>query len=80
MSYKKYSLKDLTKKYPDFKANILGTLRKDKFQYLKKDDKLLEGDNVYVVISSDQLNAILNLLVTKKNSKNIWIIGGGNID
>ena len=29
-------LKDLTKKFPDFKANILGAVRKEKFIYLKK--------------------------------------------
>ena len=73
-------LKDLTKKFPDFKANILGALRKDKFIYLKKNDKMLEGDNVYVVISSDQLNAILKSFGhEEKTAKNILIIGGGNI-
>ena len=39
-------LKDLTKKFPDFKANILGAVRKEKFIYLKKNDKILDGDNV----------------------------------
>ena len=58
---KNIPLKDLTKKFPDFKANILGALRKEKFVYLKKNDKILEGDNIYVVVSSDQLNAILNV-------------------
>ena len=37
----------------------MGALRKEKFIYLKKDDQMLEDDNVYVVISSDQLNPIL---------------------
>ena len=46
-------LKDLTKKFPDFKANILGALRKEKLIYLKKNDKLLDGDNVYVVVSGN---------------------------
>ena len=32
----KIFLKKLTEKFPDFKANILGALRKDKFIYLKK--------------------------------------------
>ena len=52
-------LKNLTEKFPDFKANIIGAFRKDKFVFLKKNDKMLEGDNVYLVISSDQLNQIL---------------------
>ena len=77
---KNIPLKDLTKKFPDFKANILGALRKDKFIYLKKNDKILEDDNVYVVVSSNQLNAILKAFGhEEKIAKNILIIGGGNI-
>ncbi len=73
-------LKDLTKKFPDFKANILGAVRKEKFIYLKKNDKILDGDNVYVVVSSEQLNAILKAFGhEEKIAKNILIIGGGNI-
>ena len=56
---KNIPLKKLTEKFPDFKANILGALRKEKFIYLKKDDQILEDDNVYLVVSSDQLNPIL---------------------
>ncbi len=74
------ALKDLTKKFPDFKANILGALRKEKFIYLKKNDKLLEGDNVYLVVSSEQLTQILKTFGhEEKAAKNILIIGGGNI-
>ena len=73
-------LKNLTLKYPNFRANIVGLVRKGKFQFLKKDDKLLEGDNVYVVVSSDQLNQILKAFGhEEKTSKKILIIGGGNI-
>ena len=61
----KHTTKKLTEKFPDFKANILGALRKDKF-ITKKDDQMLEDDNVYVVISSDQLDLILKLSGTKK--------------
>ena len=35
---KNIPLKKLTEKFPDFKANILGALRKEKFIYLKKDE------------------------------------------
>ena len=77
---KNIPLKKLTEKFPDFKANIVGALRKDKFIYLKKDDQMLEDDNVYVVISSDQLNPILKAFGhNEKISKNVLIIGGGNI-
>ena len=77
---KNIPLKKLTEKFPDFKANILGALRKDKFIYLKKDDQMLEDDNVYVVVSSDQLNPILKAFGhEEKIAKNVLIIGGGNI-
>ena len=79
-SIKGIPLKDLTNKFPDFKANILGCVRKEKFIYLKKNDKMLDGDNVYVVVSSSQLNAILKAFGhEEKIAKNILIIGGGNI-
>ena len=74
------SLKSLTETFPDFKANIIGALRKEKFIFLKKNDKLLEGDNVYVVVSSSQLNQILKAFGhEEKIAKKILIIGGGNI-
>ena len=77
---KNIPLKDLTKKFPDFKANILGAVRKEKFIYLKKNDKILDGDNVYIIVSSDQLTAILKAFGhEEKIAKNILIIGGGNI-
>ena len=77
---KNIPLKKLTEKFPDFKANILGALRKEKFIYLKKDDQILEDDNIYVVISSDQLNPILKAFGhEEKIAKNVLIIGGGNI-
>ena len=74
---KNIPLKKLTEKFPDFKANIVGALRKEKFIYLKKNDQMLEDDNVYVVVSSNQLNAILKAFGhEEKIAKNILIIGG----
>ena len=80
MSNNKYTAKNLTEKFPDFKSNILGAVRKDKFIFLKKNDKLIEGDNVYLVVSSDQLNPLLKAFGhEEKIAKKILIIGGGNI-
>ena len=75
IAIKNIPLKKLTEKFPDFKANIVGALRKDKFIYLKKNDQMLEDDNVYVVISSDQLNPILAFGHDEKYQKCL-IIGG----
>ena len=73
-------LKNLTEKFPNFKANILGAVRKEKFVFLKKNDKMVEGDKVYLVVSSDQLNEILKAFGhEEKTAEKILIIGGGNI-
>mgnify|MGYP006083484655 CR=1 FL=1 len=73
-------LKKLTEKFPNFKANILGAVRNEKFIFLKKNDVMQEGDNVYVVVSSDQLNQILKAFGhEEKTSTKILILGGGNI-
>jgi len=74
------SLKNLTEKFPDFKANIVGTVRNSKFIFLKKTDKLLEGDKAYVVVSADQITQILKAFGhEEKTAKKILIVGGGNI-
>ena len=74
------SLKNLTEKFPDFKANIVGTVREDKFIFLKKTDKLLEGDKAYVVVSADQITQILKAFGHEEQiAKKILIVGGGNI-
>ena len=73
-------LKKLTEKFPDFKANILGALRKDKFIFLKKNDEMKLGDNVYLVVSNEQITQILKAFGhEEKTAKKILIIGGGNI-
>ncbi len=73
-------LKNLTEKFPDFKANILGAVRKNKFVFFKKKDQLLEGDKAYVVVSTEQLNQILKAFGHEEKVANkIVIVGGGNI-
>ena len=74
------SLRNLTEKFPDFKANIVGTVREGKFIFLKKTDQLLEGDKAYVVVSADQITQILKAFGhEEKTAKKILIVGGGNI-
>ena len=74
------TLKNLTEKFPNFKANILAAVREEKFIFLKKDDKILQADKVYLVASSEQLNGILKAFGhEEKTAEKILIIGGGNI-
>ena len=73
-------LKDLTKKFPEFKAYIFGAERKENFVFLKKKDEMRVGDKVYLVVSTDQINNLLSVFGhNEKVAQKILIIGGGNI-
>ena len=73
-------LKDLTKKYPNLDANVIGIIRDDKFIIPKKDDDIRENDKIYVIINSSQTAETLEAFGhIEKVSKRILIVGGGNI-
>ena len=73
-------LKDLTKKYPDLDANVIGIIREDKFLIPKKEDDIEKNDKIYVIINSSQTSETLEAFGhTEKVSKKILIVGGGNI-
>ncbi len=74
------SLKDLTKKFPEFKAYIFGAERKESFVFFKKNDQMKVGDKVYAVVSTEQINKLLSVFGhDEKVAQKILIIGGGNI-
>ncbi len=73
-------LKDLTKKYPNLDANVIGIIRDDKFLIPKKEDDIKKNDKIYVIINSSQTIETLEAFGhTEKVSKKILIVGGGNI-
>ncbi len=73
-------LKDLTKKYPNLDANVIGIIRDDKFLIPKKEDEVRRNDKIYVIINSSQTAETLEAFGhTEKVSKKILIVGGGNI-
>ena len=77
---KKIKLNELTKKFPDLEANILGVIRNEKFLLLKKNDEMEKGDKAYVIINSSQMEKTLTAFGhNEKISSKILIIGGGNI-
>ena len=77
---KNIKLNELTKKFPELEANILGVIRQDKFILLKKNDIMKENDKAYVVINSSQMQQTLTAFGhNEKISSKILIIGGGNI-
>ena len=52
-------LNEITKKYPNLNANILGVVRDEKFVFLKKNDVMNVNDKAYVIINSMQLKETL---------------------
>ena len=77
---KNIKLNELTKKFPDLEANILGVIRKEKFKILKKNDVMEKDDKAYVIINSSQMAKTLTAFGhNEKISSKILIIGGGNI-
>ena len=79
-SLKDIKLNEITKKFPELNANIMGVIRDDKFVVLKKNDIMLEHDKAYVVINASQMKETLIAFGhNEKISNKILIIGGGNI-
>ena len=73
-------LNELTKKYQNLEANIIGVIREDKFIIPKKDDDIKKDDKIYVIINSAQMSQTLEAFGhNEKISKRILIVGGGNI-
>ena len=73
-------LNEITKKYPNLNANILGVIRDEKFVFLKKNDILKFNDKAYVIINASQLQETLKAFGhNEKVSRKVLIIGGGNI-
>ena len=73
-------LKDLTNKFPNLNAYILGVIREESFKILKKDDKLQHNDKAYVIVNSNQMEETLKVFGhNEKIANKILIIGGGNI-
>ena len=73
-------LNELTKKYPNLDANIIGIIRADKFLIPKKNDDVQKNDKIYVIINSSQMSETLEAFGhIEKISKKILIVGGGNI-
>ena len=75
-----FKLNELTKKYPELDANIIGIIRVDKFLIPKKNDDIQQNDKIYVIINSAQMSQTLEAFGhNEKISKKILIVGGGNI-
>ena len=73
-------LNDLTKKFPNLNAYILGVVRNDEFIILKKNDFIQHNDKAYVMVNSNKIQETLKVFGhNERISNKILIIGGGNI-
>ena len=73
-------LSELTNKYPNLDANVIGIIRGDKFLIPKKNDNVQKDDKIYVIINSSQMAETLEAFGhNEKITKKILIVGGGNI-
>jgi trk system potassium uptake protein TrkA len=73
-------LNELTNKFSNLNANIMGVIRNDNFVILRKNDVMQKNDKAYVIINASQMQETLNAFGhNEKISNKILIIGGGNI-
>ena len=73
-------LNELTNKFSNLNANIMGVIRNDNFVTLRKNDVMQKNDKAYVIINASQMQETLNAFGhNEKISNKILIIGGGNI-
>ena len=73
-------LNELTNKFPELNANILGVVREEKFIFLKKNDVMRKNDKAYVAINASQIQKTLEAFGHNDPiSKKILLIGVGNI-
>ena len=77
---KDIKINEITKKFPNLNANIIGVIRNDKFVIIKKASIMKENDKAYVIINASQMKETLIAFGhNEKISNKILIVGGGNI-
>lgn len=73
-------LRQLTGLFPSLEAIVVGVSRVGEFFVPKSTDHLLAGDDVYLVISSEDVRRTLDIFgYEEKKNRCVVIVGGGNI-
>lgn len=73
-------LRQLTGLFPSLEAIVVGVSRNDDFFVPKATDHLLVGDDVYLVISNEDVRRTLDIFgYEEKKNRRVVIVGGGNI-
>lgn len=73
-------LEQLTELFPDLYAVVVAISRDRKLLVATKKDQLLAGDNVYLIVRTDQVERAMKIFGHKKNrASRVVIAGAGNI-
>ncbi|MEO1282384.1 MAG: Trk system potassium transporter TrkA [Pseudomonadota bacterium] len=73
-------IRQLTELFPDLPAIAVSVIRQGKLHILHGDDRLLDGDDVYVVTPTEQVTRTLQIFGHEEvKARRIVIAGGGNI-
>jgi trk system potassium uptake protein TrkA len=73
-------LEQLTELFPDLSAMVVAISRDRKLFVARRKDQLLAGDNVYLIVRSDQVERTMKIFGHKKNrASRVVIAGAGNI-
>lgn len=73
-------LKQLTELFPDLPAVVVAIVRDGKLFVPRSNDRLLNGDDAYVIVRSDQIVRTLNIFGhNEEQTRRVIIAGGGNI-
>ncbi len=73
-------LRQLTELFPDLGAVVIGIYRNGIISTPHAEDPLMEGDDIYVVVSASQIRRTLKIFGhVEKQAQRVVIAGGGNI-
>jgi trk system potassium uptake protein TrkA len=73
-------IRQLTALFPELNIVVVGILRDEKAIVPSPDDQIMEGDEVFVVVATDQVRRVLSAFGhEEEESRRVLIYGGGNI-
>jgi trk system potassium uptake protein TrkA len=73
-------IRQLAELFPDLPASVVGLVRNGEIEPVTSDDRMMVGDDAYVIVPSDQVARTLKIFGHEETqARRIIIAGGGNI-